>query len=746
MPISNMRIRGVHGKNLPTKKTPTATPADFSIAGIIGKFERSYLNAIEVDNPSQERDIFGDQIDSSSYAKDNTTSFWKCVQGTPAKLFIKSHVGYNGIAFDGAVASANVNDTQGLLACLKTANQIITAMNAHAVSIGGSGAHIVADTVNFPLSASPATDLSSLITLVTNIINSYNQHNLDAKLTSPVFHKATEVVDHTLASLTPPVDFATCLTLLSDIKTKFNAHDADTTIHTAADSNQISGTVPTTTPVSTLQIQAAYQTTNLEYGLSGNRTGYRIETGNRMSTTVAATILPAATSGQLTSINGIYVGDIVVFNCTSVAGVVAVVVTAINQSTNTISWSGAFHATYSAQANDVVSVPGFKIHTYRKNIYGQEQEVMTNFGSQWCTNQSLVSQYYVQNVHQYNNYIKVTVLTDASPTSETMPCQSMVTTNYLSGGLVGTSPTTSSHWDIDLQAFNNLPVRMLSNCETTDTNTQKDGVSYCRTRLDTPIWISLVPDNSTKNQLIAIGNTYQQSIETDQVIVADWLGVTDPFNNNSNAKDRIVTNAVGVMGTWIYTINTLGIHYIPATNASPMNGVNSIDNSNLNNPSDQDRTDLDGYGINIMRFIPGTGYRMLDFYTTSTATEFSFANGILMRNFIKVSLQDSLSNSENTPNSIDVINQDMTAMRNFLKTLWEKGSTGNVTLGETFGQMIKTDGTYETFDDCVQIQGNDPITNPQSQLQLGNRTYKIFFSYPAPGGSIEIGVGILLKN
>ena len=39
---TNKRRLGVYGENLPTKKTLTVEPSDFSIGGFIGQFERKY--------------------------------------------------------------------------------------------------------------------------------------------------------------------------------------------------------------------------------------------------------------------------------------------------------------------------------------------------------------------------------------------------------------------------------------------------------------------------------------------------------------------------------------------------------------------------------------------------------------------------------------------------------------------------------------------------------------------------------
>ena len=73
-----------------------------------------------------------------------------------------------------------------------------------------------------------------------------------------------------------------------------------------------------------------------------------------------------------------------------------------------------------------------------------------------------------------------------------------------------------------------------------------------------------------------------------------------------------------------------------------------------------------------------------------------------------------------------------------------KGSNGNVPEGETFGQQENTDGSLTQPEEHFEVIA-DAVNNPQSAINLGERTINVWFTYPTPAGSIEIQVGILLR-
>lgn len=493
-------------------------------------------------------------------------------------------------------------------------------------------------------------------------------------------------------------------------------------------------------PEKILKLEAAYET-ELEYGISGNRTGYTIELADRFTTAFETATIAGATTAVLDSVADIKIGDIVKMVMTGAAGITEYrKITNVEESTRTITWSGG--ATGASQIDDVVTVLGFKLRVWRKNIKGIVTEVDEELGKVICTTESEVTDYYVQNVFASSKWVKVTrQTTTPSSIEETLPA-AVATTTYLTSGAAGTTPTTASHWNRALTRLDNLPVRMICNPETTTEAIQKAMETYCKGRDDNPKVIFNISSNQTKSQLITIGNNFQRSDDVLGVIVAHWLKITDPFSNSTISPDREIPNVGHIMGMWIRSIGTNGIHFIPALKSNPIYGINDIVGTQFTN--DDDRTDIAEAGANLIEEIVGSGFVVRNFFTPSTTTEFMFANGILQREFIKISAVDSLQETENSPNSLNRISNDRMAILTFLYDLWERGSTGNVPTGETFGQFLDEEGVDTRPEDHFEVIA-DLTNNPQSSINNGERNFDIYFTYPAPAGSIKIGVGFILR-
>lgn len=508
---------------------------------------------------------------------------------------------------------------------------------------------------------------------------------------------------------------------------------------TATDATVASAMIVDALSANTIQMQAAYQE-ELEYGQSGLRTGRKITRGYRFTTTLAANVAASDTSAQLASVIGIKVGDLVQFDVTG--GPVVKKITVINESTKTISWSGVFHASLTGTTGDTTGVIGFTVQTYRKSLTGVVTEVETELGKVFCTLEPEVTDFYIQNVHAANKWLKFTDQASVSPLAQAYPPSDSAVVYNSTGGSDGTAPTTASHWNFDnLAAFNEAPIRFLANTESTLTQVNIDGETYCKGRDDMPKWIYNIPSDRTKAQKITIGQSYQRSDDVVGVICDNWLEVDDPFSNSPIAPPRKVPNVGFVMGAWIRAIETLGIHYIPAVQQITLSGCRGVVGTQLK--SDLDRTDVASAGVNSIQAVVGAGIVIKDFFTPSTTLEFQFANGILMREFFKVSFKDSLKSSVNTPNSIGRIKEDKTAIYNFYRRIWEAGSTGNVPTGESFGQAQRDDGSSTQFDDHIQVQA-DTINNPQTSINAGQRNLDSWFTFPSPAGSIRIGVGLAL--
>lgn len=121
------------------------------------------------------------------------------------------------------------------------ANSLKTVMNAHAAD---AAEHTTAvDNVNFPVVTADASNLTTLIALVTALLSAYDAHDADAELADTwVYHGAQETADNSLSSAAAPTTFGECLTRLTDLQTKFNAHDADTGCHVTGSTHQDSST------------------------------------------------------------------------------------------------------------------------------------------------------------------------------------------------------------------------------------------------------------------------------------------------------------------------------------------------------------------------------------------------------------------------------------------------------------------------------------------------------------------------
>lgn len=606
--MSNLRRQGVFGERLPTKKSQTVQASDFLIGGIVGKFERKYDKAFVVNNPAEFQQIFGNHIDADFYGSDAVKGFFDNVAGIDAKLYVSSHVGYDGSAVDAVVAFANLADG---------------------------------------------------------------------------------------------------------------------------------------TPETVIKLESAYEG-KPDYGISGNRTGYTVTLADRFETAAAATALATAYTITLDSVIGIVVGDIVKIVLTGGGGGTAYhTVTEIDETAKTITWTDSqLHATATLAVDDVVTIPGFRLRLWRKSLDGIVTEVDTELGKVICTTESAVSDYFVDNVFADSKWVKATRQSTTPATLDlTMPV-AVSTVTYLASGDDGTAPTTSSHWSRALSRFDDLPVRIIANPETTDAAIQKAIEKYSQARWDLPKVIYNVTSNQTKAQLLVIGHSFQRSDDVLGVIAANWLEVDDPFSTSALSPDREIPNVGHVMGLWLRCVGMKGIHYVAAQSDLPIYGVNGIVGDTFLN--DVDRTDLAKAGINVIQNVTGYGIILKNMFTPSTATEFMYANAIFMREYIMISAVDSLQDAENKPGSFNRIKENKMAILTFLHQLWQKGSTGNVPTGETFGQSINEDGTDMKPEDHFEVQA-DLINNPQSKINIGEQNLDTWFTFPAPSGSIKVGVGIKLR-
>lgn len=487
-----------------------------------------------------------------------------------------------------------------------------------------------------------------------------------------------------------------------------------------------------------LIIKASYQGED-EYGTFANRTGVAVEQGAYFETAISAYSSKVFT---VDSCAGLHVGDIVrAHYIGSGSGTDAYsTVTAISESAKTVTVADT--VTVATPADFVLQGIGFKIKTYRRSLMGVVSEVDKTLGETWCTLNSDDPDHYVAQVFEQSSYIKVQVGTSTATPQNKNPITA--TTAYLTGGTSGTLPANVNAWKTQFDKFDTLPVRMLALCETSNDQIQSALEQYCRNRDDNPIAVLVVQYGiSTKQAMINTGNFFQRSDEVDALVVGNWLGVPNPFSTSPVAPDREIPCVGHVMGEWIYSIEQNGIHSSPARKNCAIAGVNSVIGYTAD--KDEDRTDLADAGINVIQKMKGKGFILRNAFTPSTAVEFRYSNAVIERNFIKISCVESLQDSENTPNTIANVREDRMAVLQFMNKLWRSGSNGSTKEGETFGQYEKEDGSLSTTEDAFEVIA-DASNNSVATLQMGERNIDIWFMFPAPAGSIKVGVGLIYKT
>jgi hypothetical protein len=482
------------------------------------------------------------------------------------------------------------------------------------------------------------------------------------------------------------------------------------------------------THASILKFAAAYHG-ETEYGKAANKVGFTFIQGRAFSTKVTEATTTADVKVESTA--GIKIGDMLAIGSTPVYQKV----TDIDENLGVITLGAAV----TVSVGDAVGVVAYQIKTFLKDVSGLSVEVEKVMGNRWLTLNSQDPDRYMAIAFKSNAYIDISVTGTVPDT----PISNLTVTRFLSGGTDGTRPATVDDFKNIWPLMDNQPMRMVAAPETSNTDVQKALEAYCNNREDNPVVIITGQEAMlTKEQCIEAGQAFQRSNEVDAVYVHNWIGVNDPFSSSPTAPRRFIPPVGHVMGLWIQSIGLYGIHCIPARKVLSLSGVAEVEGYTAEN--DYDRTDLAEAGINVIQFIPGRGATVRNFFTSSVSVEFRYANALIMRNYVKSSVVESLEESENQPNTIERVEEDRMAAYQFMHKMWLRGSNGSVPTGETFGQYMKENGQYSMETEAYEVIA-DASNNPVSVLQAGNRNIDIYFMFPAPAGSIKVGVGLIYR-
>jgi hypothetical protein len=838
-----MRRLGVYGENLPTKKERSVTPADFSIAGLYGSFNRKFNKPFRFRNTQEALAVLGEQTNPADYGWDALNGFFANLRGQSGSIIVCSYPGIgaaqaheevshqgaplmnfraayqgapeygkranriafeikNGSSFTTAILEADGNRIalesvtgirRGDVVSLGVPSTLITHTILDKIT---TQAQIAVHTVQKLLLKTLKMDDVSRFEVGTVSINGtdYTVTAIDGvylvldDITGiTAGDEVRRLISHTVVS----VDGAVTLTM--DSADGWAAGDElviNGAVHIIAGitGDQVtiddtSGIAVGDTAEATIShtIQAVYDKAAEFDSLADWAVGYAITFPNAVHsitgidgllvtfddmTAVAVgepgsyTITPEAYQIQVDTAEDIYAGDTVLGQTViEVDGVLLKVadfsgifigdtfttgnpasrqyskVTDVNESNAAIQIQDSFS---SASLSGTLEVVAYQVKTYFRNDKGVVAEIDKDLGKRWLTLNADDADRYLPAVFKQSSYLDVEQIGD-SPVGALAD----VPLTYLSGGTDGARPATIDQFRAVWRLMDTQPFRMVAAVETSRSDVQKSLEEYCFSREDNPIVIYTGEFGmSRKEQVLEAGQGFQRSNEVDAVFVHNWLGVSDPFASSPSAPRRFVPPAGHIMGQWIRAIGLYGIHCIPARKNLELAGASEA--AGYPAASDFDRTDLADAGVNVIQNMPGRGLVVRNFFTPSTAPEFRFANAVIMRNFIKVSMVDALQESENTPNTIANVREDRMKGCQFMHKLWLRGSAGNAPEGETFGQYEKDDGNVSSEEDAYEIIA-DASNNSVSQLQAGERNMDIWFMFPAPAGSIKVGVGLMYK-
>ena len=137
---------------------------------------------------------------------------------------VDSVINYINAGYAGTAPAAD--QATALAAAIVVANEFQTDYSVH---IASGVFHALADVVN-TIAAPAATDLPTLITLLTEAKADYNAHRANS---GGVFHTVADTVNTVTAP--DPTDLRSCMVLIAGLKAAYNSHIPNTTFHPAAD-------------------------------------------------------------------------------------------------------------------------------------------------------------------------------------------------------------------------------------------------------------------------------------------------------------------------------------------------------------------------------------------------------------------------------------------------------------------------------------------------------------------------------
>ena len=321
-----------------------------------------------------------------------------------------------------------------------------------------------------------------------------------------------------------------------------------------------------------------------------------------------------------------------------------------------------------------------------------------------------------------SKYITVTDLASSSGPGQNSPA--VVTQQALTqGDDGGTAADTSFTGDPAARsgvfAFDTVKIQLLAAPETTSTAVTTACLTYCANRGDC-MFVGTAPFGFDLDGI----KTYASPFRGRKVFGAmysPWIQIVNPLDT-TGANPLIFVPPVGhVLGVYARIGDARGVFKAPA-------GDEAVLQNALGTEFDMTDTDHTGLvkngSVNGIRAVPGTGVIVDASRTLSTDTRWLYVSTRRLFNFVKSSLQASLSFVAQEPHT-DQLRRSVkfNVVSPFLLGLWKQGAFGSDPPDKVFTIVC------------------DASNNPPAQVNLGNFQLEVYFYPVKPAETIIIVVG-----
>ena len=491
----------------------------------------------------------------------------------------------------------------------------------------------------------------------------------------------------------------------------------------ASDSVQATSTIVDSAAVNTLTLKAAYHDTD-SFGLDDNNTAFRIAHVTTLTiTNTALTDLSGTLTIPVSSVQGIYIGDIIQF----MVGLVShsVVVASIDEMANTITVTTDGTTPIIANATNL-NVKKFTIKTYRKDFRGYVQQVQTPFENEYFTMESTHPDYVVNKL-KLHPFFKAVDEASASLAYNKFPVETGVGLYvYLAGGLDGTAPTTVADWQTVQAKYDGIRVNYFLNTGTTASDVRKDYISWCQLRDDFPMYLQPLP---------YVANNYNSLIQhcRDFLTRVGWKQTTLVYGNryiadpvsDSPGGTRLISRIGFYLGVRIKAIYegkaNLSVATADFLMLNDVKGLNPIYEDNKNVWTQSVREQLYDAGCNLIRYNDADGgVRLLNERTPSNDWLTRDAHIHIINQLIKFNSIDKTAFLENTPAKYNKFRSRVSDIVKFqiLQKLFDATFIPFVTLEGAF-QDVNAQDQIAALDDITQVVINR-FNNPKEQFNNGD--------------------------